>query len=141
MTPEITFHVKHMFSKKRQTGNKGEDIAVFKLAELGYEILDRNYLKKWGEIDIVARGTDQKLHFIEVKSVTRENLNVSDFHPDDVFMPEENVTREKILKLERAINSWIQEHKYSGDWQIDVVTIEMDMKRKMARFKHLENIS
>lgn len=130
-----------MFSKKRQLGNKGEDIAVSQLILRGFAILERNYLQKWGEIDIVARGTDQIVRFIEVKSVTRENLHRPQrVDKRDSFLPEENVTREKIRKLERVIDSWIRQNRYEGEWQIDVVTIEMDMGRKMARFKHIEHI-
>lgn len=51
-------------------GRHGENLAVEKLLEKGYEILSRNYRVKFGEIDIIARDRDI-LVFIEVK--TRRN--------------------------------------------------------------------
>ena len=56
---------------KRQLGDIGEGIACKYLEQRGYEVVERNYLKPWGEIDIVAQKA-KKLYFIEVKSVTRD---------------------------------------------------------------------
>ena len=58
-------------SKKQKIGEIGENIACKFLVKQGFSILDRNYTKKWGELDIVARKYD-KLYFIEVKSVSGE---------------------------------------------------------------------
>ena len=80
------FHVKHSVvsytcnimpkvftSKTQQTGEIGENIAVKFLVKHGYSILERNYTKKWGEIDVIAEK-EGKLYFIEVKSVSRLTL-------------------------------------------------------------------
>jgi hypothetical protein len=48
--------------KNKETGKIGEDITENYLRKKGFAILGRNYLKKWGEIDIVARRTG-KIHF------------------------------------------------------------------------------
>jgi putative endonuclease len=53
-------------------GNYGENLAIEFLKENEYEILERNYKNKFGEIDIVARKREMII-FIEVKY--RENLN------------------------------------------------------------------
>ena len=39
---------------KRQIGDQGEEVACKYLVGKGYRVLERNYLKPWGEIDIVA---------------------------------------------------------------------------------------
>lgn len=128
-----------MYSKKRQFGNIGEKIAVKKLQQQGFVILEQNYLRKWGEIDIVARATNGVVHFVEVKCVSRDiPKNNTKSVSYDTFRPEENVTREKILKLERVIHSWITEHKYEGEWQIDVAAVELDMKRRIGKFRFIE---
>ena len=57
-----------MYSQKRQKGNTAEEIVVLYLKNTGFQILDQNYLRKWGEIDIVAKKL-RKIHFIEVKTV------------------------------------------------------------------------
>jgi putative endonuclease len=125
-----------MYSDTRKFGNIGEDIAVRKLEQLGFAILERNYLKKWGEIDIVARGTDK---IVEVKSAKFRPAHHYDV-PRDTFMPEENVTREKLLKLNRVIETWLSEHKYTGEWQIDVMTVSIDMERRVGHCKLIEKV-
>lgn len=49
------------------TGQKGEDFAAGALADAGMEILCRNYKKRWGEIDIIAKDGEY-LAFVEVKT-------------------------------------------------------------------------
>ena len=58
-------------SETQKIGETGENIAVKFLMKHDFTILDRNYTKKWGEIDIIAEKQD-KIYFIEVKSVSRE---------------------------------------------------------------------
>ncbi len=48
-------------------GNLGEDYACEVLAALGYELLERNFRSRFGEIDIIAKK-DGFLCFIEVKT-------------------------------------------------------------------------
>ena len=56
-----------MPSEKRKIGDLGENLCVKHLVKHGFKILDRNYQKKWGEIDIVAKKSGI-IHFIEVKT-------------------------------------------------------------------------
>ena len=41
-------------TQKRASGNYGEDIAAAFLKQKGYKIVDRNFLCRLGEIDIIA---------------------------------------------------------------------------------------
>ena len=119
-----------MYSEKRQFGNLGEDIVCRNLISKGFSLLDRNYLKKWGEIDIVARETDSKVHFIEVKTVSH-----------DTWRPEENVHPNKLQKLHRVIESWLLEKNYNGEWQIDVAIVTLDTAQKKASIRYIENVT
>ena len=49
------------------TGNYGEDLACKYLRKIGYDILERNYRIRGGEIDIIARDKEF-LVFVEVKT-------------------------------------------------------------------------
>jgi putative endonuclease len=72
-------------------GDRGEIAVCGLLKENGYEILEKNYKCKIGEIDVVARR-DGRLAFIEVKTRTDSRFG----------MPQEAVDRkkqEKIFKL------------------------------------------
>ncbi|MEI6093540.1 MAG: YraN family protein, partial [bacterium] len=60
-------------SKTQQTGEIGEQEAVNYLINKGFNIIERNYTRKWGELDIVAKKSNV-LHFIEVKSITVRDI-------------------------------------------------------------------
>lgn len=121
-------------------GNYGEEIAAKYLTGKGFEIIDRNYLKKWGEIDIVTRRTGI-IHFVEVKTVSYETKQqLSNSVSRGTWKPEDNVHAYKIKKLSRAIESWLMEKRYEGEWQIDVVAVKLVTREKYATVKYLPNI-
>lgn len=125
---------------KNRIGGYGEEIAVSYLKNKGIEVLEVNYLKKWGEIDIVARETN-KIRFIEVKSVsygTKDQLKAAISH--GTWRPEENVHFKKMNRLSRAIESWIMENKCDGEWEIDVIAVRMVPHEKYATVKYLKNV-
>lgn len=64
-----------MTKNKRETGDIGEEAVAGFLEHSGYEILERNYTVRGGEIDIIARK-DGTLCFVEVKT-RRANALVS----------------------------------------------------------------
>ena len=130
--------------ERNKIGGYGEQIAARHVSRLGWQVLGMNYLKKWGEIDIVARetvGNEQVVHFIEVKTVsyeTRNDLDRAVTH--GTRRPEENVHYHKIQRLNRAIESWIMEHNYEGEWQIDVAAVRIVTREKHATIKLIKNV-
>ncbi len=108
----------------------GEEIAENFLKKQGYDILDRNYRKKWGEIDIVAK-CDEAISFIEVKTINKGSH----------FIPEANVYSGKQKRLIRASQTYLLDKKYSVDtpWQIDVIVVELDCEKRLADIRHLKN--
>jgi putative endonuclease len=124
-----------MTTKKQDTGKLGEDVAVKYLEKHGYVILERNYRKPWGEIDIVAREITERtkeLIFIEVKA---QNINFE-------WRPEENVGFHKKRQLSRIVAAYLKEHKISEsqDWRIDVLALKLDFETKNAQVEHIKNI-
>lgn len=114
-------------------GQIGEDIATQYLQKRGYKIIERNYRKPWGEIDIIA-GKDKDIIFVEVKTLRQDrDLN-------NRFLPEENVTFQKKKKLIRTAKIYLLEKKCSKDqiWQIDVIGIEIADNKK-CRLRHTKN--
>lgn len=51
---------------RKQLGNYGEDLAAFYLKNRGYQILERNWHCRLGEIDIIAQDAGT-IVFVEVK--------------------------------------------------------------------------
>jgi putative endonuclease len=127
-------------AKNKETGQLGEDIACRFLVKHGFEIGERNYWKKCGEIDIVAKKGD-KLHFVEVKSVSRE-INSEVPYKEDSFRPEDNLHPWKLQRLSKVIQIYLLEKDVSGetDWQFDVITVYLDTKRRVSKVYLLENI-
>ncbi len=129
---------------RNKVGAYGEDIAARYLEGLGFVTLDRNYLKKWGEIDVVSRETKENkhiVHFVEVKTVsyeTKKDLERAVSY--GTWRPEENVHPTKIQRLYRTIESWLMEKGCSDDWQIDVVAIRIVPSEKYATAKYIPNI-
>ena len=80
-------------NSKRETGDKGEDIAERHLLDAHYRILDRNFRMPEGELDIVALAPDGKtICFVEVKTRSNEI-----FAPIESAFTEDKRNRMKIL--------------------------------------------
>ena len=129
---------------KNQIGAYGEQIASKYLRKRGFKILEENYLKKWGEIDLVARETTKSGHvirFIEVKTVSYETkVDLDRAISHGTWRPEENVHFKKIQRLNRAIESWIMENDYEGEWEVDVVAVRLVIREKYATVKYIPNV-
>ncbi|RJR12771.1 YraN family protein [Candidatus Parcubacteria bacterium] len=122
---------------KRSLGNLGEDIAEEFLKKKGYAIKVRNYLKPWGEIDIIAEK-EGTYHFIEVKTVSRENS--SQFSREMEYRPEELVGQGKLERITRTAATYMEETKEDREYQIDVIGVILDVNRKIARCRFFEQV-
>jgi putative endonuclease len=134
-------------SDKQKIGELGENIAAKFLVKHGFFILDRNYTKKWGEIDIIAEKNN-KLYFIEVKSVSRETLNsfvpksYNDSDERYQHRPEDNMHPWKMKRLSRTIQTYLLSKKISDEkeWQVDLLVVYLCQKEKRARVKVVSDI-
>lgn len=137
----IMLHMKQKPKTQKQiVGEKGEDIAVKHIVKQNYSILDRNYRKKWGELDIVAKK-DNVIHFFEVKSESVSSFDV--LHMKQFMNPEENVHFWKRQRLARAIQTWLMENRVSHEtvWQVDVMAVFLDFNKKAAKVRMTEDIN
>lgn len=132
--------MKKFTSNSQKIGELGEEVACKFLIKHGFYVLERNYTKKWGEIDVIAEK-DNKRYFIEVKSVSCVTLPT--FSDDDLFMkrPEENMHPWKLKRLRRVVETYlINQRLGSIDWQFDLLLVYLDLTQKKARVRKLENI-
>lgn len=128
-------------SETQKTGEIGENVAVRFLVKQGFSVLDRNYTRKWGEIDIVAEK-DDKLYFIEVKSVRRENLENLTKEALDQYRPEDNMHPWKLKRMGRTIQTYLISEKVPDEkeWQVDLLVVFLDLKSKSAKIKVVKDI-
>ena len=122
-----------MPSPKRKIGDIGEEVVCKYLETKGFRVIERNYLRKWGEIDIIAEKGNL-LSFIEVKSVSRE--------PGKGYRPEENMHPAKLKRLHRVIQTYLLDRKVpdSKEWRVDVACVYLDFSTRKAKVEMLENV-
>lgn len=124
-------------TNRMEVGKLGEDIACQFLEGKGFKVLERNYRKPWGEIDIIALKGDL-VRFVEVKAVSREAL--PDVSREMDYRPEEMVTASKLRKLARTAALYMETKKDKREYQIDVVGVIMSEITKSARCRLLEQV-
>jgi putative endonuclease len=116
--------------RRRRLGDFGERVAASHLEAKGYQILERNWATREGEIDIIAsRGDD--LVFVEVRSKQGRQPTGT---------PEESITGRKAQHLRAAAAAYSQEHPEApANQRIDVVVLELDAKGRVMRVEQIEN--
>lgn len=101
---------------RRAEGREGEEMAVEYLSINGYNILERNYRNRFGEIDLIAKD-GKTVVFIEVK---RRNT-------DSYGLPVESVDIKKQKRLSKAAAAYITEKRITNSpCRFDVVSIYND---------------
>ncbi len=125
-------------SQSQKTGELGEHIAARYLVRKGFKIIERNYTKPWGEIDIVARK-GSRVHFIEVKSQTGLTSGAGSTSGGS-YRPEENMHPQKVQRLRKTVQSYIAERYIHGEWQFDLVVVFLDPVLRQATVRFLEDI-
>lgn len=131
--------MKTFTSPTQKIGEIGEKLAKMFLMKHGYTVVETNYTRKFGEIDIVAKK-GKVWHFIEVKSVSRVTL-------DDVssetsgFRPEENMHEKKIQRFVRTVEYYrMSKNLDDSDFQIDLALVYIDQAKRAGKVRLMENV-
>jgi putative endonuclease len=114
---------------KDAVGRYGEDVAAAHVRERGWQVLDRNWRCRDGELDLVALdGTE--LVVVEVK--TRRSLAYGS--------PAEAVTARKLARVRRLAARWLAEHDVRpASVRVDVVCV-LVRSRGAADVEHLVGV-
>lgn len=140
-------------NQKSEIGKLGEDLACAYLKDKQYKIIERNFRKPWGELDIIAKQNNGTLVFIEVKTMrsryarSREARQIENNAANNAAIaelkPEDNLTNSKLTKLKRTAYLYANENpKLVNDekgWQIDLLAITLS-NNKNPEIKHFENL-
>jgi putative endonuclease len=108
-------------------GKHGEDLACAELRRLGYEILERRYRTRVGEIDIVAREGDVVV-FVEVKARRGDGFGAG----------ADAVTPWKQRRVARMAQDFVVRHRlYGRPCRFDVVAVDFAGERpRVAVYRH-----
>jgi putative endonuclease len=102
-----------MSDARRTLGTFGEDAAARWYAARGFEIVDRNWRVREGEIDLVARR-GRTIVFCEVKTRSSDRFG----------SPAEAVTATKQRRLRTLAAKWLAEHpERHGEVRFDVASV------------------
>jgi len=126
-------------SHRGKIGVLGEGIAAQFLEKKGFKIVERNYWKPWGEIDIIAEK-DGVVHFVEVKTVTREMGNADVSHAGPEYRPEEQIHPTKLHKVGRTAEMYMNNKGDHRDFQVDALGVLLDVPKKVAQCRLFEQV-
>ncbi|HNR67510.1 MAG TPA: YraN family protein [bacterium] len=97
-----------------EIGRQAEEIAARYLLGLGWELIERNFRTKQGEIDLIARD-DQTLVFVEVKSNRQARFG----------RPEERVDERKQRQIARVAEQYLYlKQIFDQDCRFDVIALQ-----------------
>ncbi len=117
--------------RKKRLGKIGETLACDYLLHHQYTILERNFQKRYGELDIVALK-DNTLVFVEVKTRIGREFG----------LPEEAVTPRKLAEVKQTAYYYKLLHpELPESMQLDVIAIELEVDETLKSFSHIENVT
>lgn len=121
-------------TRKSELGSWGEDKACEYLVDKGFKVVERNFWKPWGELDIVAIAPDKTLVFVEVKTMR-------DWGAAGI-VPEDHMTASKLKRFKRAASLYagnrpelVEDDK---GWRLDLLSLTESKKDFVI--KYYENV-
>ena len=108
-------------TERKRIGRIGEEAAVRQLQREGYRIIERNFLAKGGEVDIIAEH-EGSIVFVEVK--TRSHRSWAS--------PESAVTPEKRSRIIRAATRYLAEYTAPSPTRYDIVGVVTDEQAQVV---------
>jgi putative endonuclease len=114
---------------RRALGRRGEDLAAQALLARGYDIIERNWRCRAGEVDLIAEHQGVRV-FVEVRTRRGRAFGT----------PEESITPKKCARLIEVAMTYLSERGLDDvDWRIDVVAIEMGRDGQARRVTVIPN--
>ncbi len=111
-----------------ELGKRGEDLAASYLKKKGYSIVTRNYRKRFGEVDIIARDGDT-LVFVEVKTRSSQRFGTG----------AEAVDLRKQQQLSRIAQDYLVSRQVEyHQARFDVIAVAL-ANPQQPQFTHIKN--
>jgi putative endonuclease len=119
---------------RHRLGQLGERLAAEHLVHRGFQILERNYRTRWGELDIVAFD-GRTLSFCEVK--TRRLAHDSGVTPMEAIRPR------KQSRIRKMAGQWMRERRerpFAPVIRCDAIGVVFDPAGRLVAIEHLEGV-
>jgi len=113
---------------RKAIGERGEALARKYFTDRGFNVVERNFRCRWGEIDLILRK-DRVFRFVEVKF--RHSL--------DYGLPQESVIRRKQNKIRKVTLYWLRLRRLSMDTDIHFDVLAIYEQRSRIQFSYLED--
>lgn len=117
--------------RRRRLGQLGEKLAAEHLIRRGFEIVERNYRTRWGELDIVAFD-GRTLAFCEVKT---RRVSPGRGNPFDAL----HVS--KRAQVRKMAGSWLidrSDRPYADVVRFDAIGVTFTRDGRLVGIEHLE---
>jgi putative endonuclease len=117
--------------RRHVLGALGERLAAEHLERCGFQIVERNYRTRWGELDIVAYD-GRVLAFCEVKT---RRLRPGTRSPFEAIRPH------KRARVRKMAGCWLIERKqrpYADVMRFDAIGVTFDLSGSLVAIEHLE---
>ena len=116
---------------RKTLGRLGEELAAQHLSRRGYDIVERNYRTRWGELDIIAFD-GRSLVFCEVKSRRVTGPGQSPF---------EALRHGKRAQVRKMAGSWLiarTDRPTAEVLRFDAIGVTFDAAGRLVSIEHLE---
>jgi putative endonuclease len=117
---------------RHELGRRGEQVAVEHLLRRGFDIVERNYRTRWGELDIVAYD-GSALVFCEVKARRA---------PHRGGHPLEAIHGAKRTQLRKMAGRWLierPERPFAQELRFDAIGVSFDAHGALVELEHVEH--
>jgi putative endonuclease len=122
---------------RRRLGARGEELAARHLEARGYQVVERNFRTRYGELDVVARDA-RFLVFCEVKTrIVRDRARTR-----DALGPFEAIGPRKQRQVRAVAREWLTHSRLEGPrpagLRFDAIGISFDATGRLLALEHLE---
>ena len=120
---------------RRRLGARGEELAARHLEARGYQVVERNFRTRYGELDVVARDA-RFLVFCEVKTrIVRHGCR-------DVLGPFASIGPRKQRQVRAMAREWLAQSRIDGprpaQMRFDAIGVSFDAGGRLLALEHLE---
>ena len=121
-----------MPTPRARRGAEAEAFVAGRLERAGYEIIDRNWHARTGELDVIALH-GEVLVFVEVRSRRGVAVGAAD----------ESVGVGKLQRLMTTALAWLATHPEHAErfWRVDLIAVSLDARGIVRAYNHYENLT